>query len=137
MTELPETGFVLSVSTATCLAGPKLHKNTRVLVQCSDPGGKEVSLCAFEIDVALSGEPQGVTTSSFRLGEAEKLFASYVRTLHLVQAVCVRKSMEKYNLDWKDKIPREILEKSIYTREALSQDTSPIRNLDRTPNFAE
>ncbi len=50
MTEFPETGFVLSVSTATWLAGPKLHKNTRVLVQCSDPCGKEVSLCAFEID---------------------------------------------------------------------------------------
>jgi hypothetical protein len=93
---------------------PKLHKNTRVFVQCPGPCGKEISVYAFEIDGVLSGEPSGVCTKGFRLGGVEKLYAGYVRTMTLTHSVRIRKNGVKYGFEWRNRIPKEILEKSIY-----------------------
>ena len=84
-------------------------------VKCPGPCGREVSLYAFEIKGVLNGEATGVRTASFSFGEVEKLPADYKRTLTLTHAVQTRKASMKYGLkNWKSKIPKEILERSIY-----------------------
>jgi len=93
---------------------PNLHKNTRVYVKCPGPCGREVSLYAFEIDGVLNGEASGVFTESLRFGNVEKLYAGYKRTLTLRNSIQIRKVSVKYGLKWKNEIPKEILENSIY-----------------------
>jgi hypothetical protein len=94
---------------------PNLHKDTRVYVKCPGPCGKEVSLYAFEINGVLNGEATGVRTASYRFGEVEMLPADYKRTLTLTHAVQTRKVAMQYGLkDWQQRIPKEILERSIY-----------------------